>query len=422
MYAMRYVAAVVTLLLVGSVALARGDDKVLVPGDPPLTQEVVDNCRRMAEWALSIELGDKERRQWEQFFVVEFLKKDQAKRKASMTVYQGFGPYLDKVSKMPDAERVRERARKRDFWLDSLRKSSDRDDRMLLGAYDEAYKPGGSKNPILVKSDPPLTQGMIDLDAATAEVLLDLRLSDEQRKKFRDLRIEDWKSWDAAKRLRDAKNTESWANLPTFSNYRRNEQRALTQPRLLTEFHKKDSGELAQWLLTLHESTIKPGSERNPVLVDGVPQLTQLMVDRYIDYVEIMLDMSIGGGFTTPQRQVLQDYLVKDWKKLSADDRKELLGDINRWEDAAAMGADEANKCIGALRPKLLAQLRTAREDARSQWLLVVFDGERELLQARLQVIKQVGELKRDIARAMEPKGHWEFNLNTRRHDWVADR
>jgi hypothetical protein len=418
---LRCLSVVVTLLL-GSIALARGEDKVLVPGDPPLTQEVVDNCRRMAEWALSIELGEKERRQWEQLFVVEFLKKNPAKRKASMTVYQGFGPYLDKASKMPDADRSRERALKRDFWLDALRKSTDRDDKLLLAAHDDAYKPGGSKNPILVKSVPPLTQGMVDLDAATAEVLLDLQLSDEQRRKFRDLRIEDWKSWDAAKRQRDAKNTESWANLPVFSNYKRNEQRALTQTNLLKEFRKKDSGELAQWLLTLHESAIKPGSERNPVLVDGMPQLTQLMVDSYIDYVEIMIDLSISGGFTTRQRQVLQDYLVKDWKKLSVDDRKELLDDIKRWEDAAAMGADEANKSIGALRPKLLAQLRTARDDARSQWLLVVFDRERELLQARLQVIKQVGELKRDIARAMEPKGHWEYNLNTRRHEWVADR
>jgi hypothetical protein len=37
-------------------------------------------------------------------------------------------------------------------------------------------------------------------------------------------------------------------------------------------------------------------------------------VDRYGDYVEVMLDLSVSGGLTAPQRQVLQEYLVKDWK------------------------------------------------------------------------------------------------------------
>jgi hypothetical protein len=269
---------------------------------------------------------------------------------------------------------------------------------------------------------------MIDVEAATSELLLDLRLTDEQRRKFRDLWIEDWKSWDAAKRQRNAKNTESWTNLPTFSNFARNMHRALDQPRLLEEFRKKDSGGLGRWLLALHEEAIKPGSARNPVLVDTNPQLTQLVVDRYIDYLEIMIDLSLGGGFAEPQRQVLQDYLVKDWKKMSADDRKELLGDVKRWADAAGQGTDEANKCINALRPKLLAQLRTARDDPRSVWLLEVFDQARALYQQKLAELKRQYDKTQLAIDAMpdgkdHSPGRWEYNPNSGKYDrWVPNR
>jgi hypothetical protein len=43
------------ILLVGQ-NLARGADRVLVPGDPPLTQEVVDLYQQMWEWYCDVEL------------------------------------------------------------------------------------------------------------------------------------------------------------------------------------------------------------------------------------------------------------------------------------------------------------------------------------------------------------------------------
>jgi hypothetical protein len=151
-------------------------------------------------------------------------------------------------------------------------------------------------------------------------------------------------------------------------------------------------------------------------------------VDRYIDYLEIMIDLSLGGGFTAPQREVLQDYLVKDWKKMSADDRKELLGDVKRWADAAARGTDDANKCLKALRPKVLAQLRTSHNEPRSVWLLEVFDQARALYQRRLAELKRQYDKDQLALDAMpdgkdHSPGRWEYNPNSGKYDrWVPNR
>jgi hypothetical protein len=411
-------AAVTALLLLGGLNLAPGADKVLVPGDPPLTQETVDLYHQMWEWYFDLRLSRNERRQLEELFITFWKKSDRATSKSLLASYSTMEKKWRGILDLKGPDQERHRSEVRERWLAGFRKSQDPYDRLLLSIYDAAYKPGGTKNPILVEGDPPLTQAMIDTDAAAVELLLDLRLTDEQRRKFRDLWIADWKSWDPGKRQRNAKNIESWANLPTYSNYKRNLQRSLDQPRLLEVFRKKDSGERARWLLALHESAIKPGSARNPVLVDGEPALTQLVADRYGDYIEVMLDLSISGGLTAPQRQVLQDYLVKDWKKMGADGRKELLADLKRWADAVAAGNAEANKSIRALRPKLLAQLRTARDDPRSVWLLEVFDTERGLVKQREEMQRIVDEVRQYIG----SPGHWEYNGNTRRHEWVPDR
>src|SRR5262249_18793590 len=224
----------------------------------------------------------------------------------------------------------------------------------------------------------------VDLDTTLVELLLDLRLTEEERQQYRQRLVADWKNWDQNEKRRRAKNYESWAPLPTWGSYQRNEQRAFVLPKLLALVRKKDASASERWLAALYETASKPGGARNPLLVDGKPPLTQRLADRYIDYLEIMIDLSVSGGFTPAQRKVLQGYLVKDWRKMSADDRAELLGDLKTWSDAAEAGSAEANHSIRALRPKLLAQLRTTPDSPRSQWLLEVCSQERRLYQQRI--------------------------------------
>jgi hypothetical protein len=277
---------------------------------------------------------------------------------------------------------------------------------------------------VLVPGNPPLTQAMVDLDTAAVELILDVRLTDAQRREYSETSIESWKGLTSAEKRQRAKNLEGWAKLPTWSRYRRNEIRAFNQAKFRAAWAKDKSGP-GQWLLALDAETSKPGSSRNPVLVDVEPPLTQLLVDHYIDYLEIMIDLSLSGGFTPLQRRVFQDYLVKDWKKMSADDRKELLADVDRWTEAAGQGSAEANKAVPALRPKVLAQLRSDRGSPRGEWLLEVCHQEHELHERNIAMEKLRHEGVQQALDAMPfyKGGHWEKDALTGKYiRWVPNR
>jgi hypothetical protein len=156
------------------------------------------------------------------------------------------------------------------------------------------------------------------------------------------------------------------------------------------------------------------------VLVAGSPPLTQLVVDRYRDYVEIMLDMAVSGGLTTPQRQVLQDYLVKDWKNMTAEEREELLADLKRWENAAGESVEQAKKSIAALRPKLLARLQTTDNRESSKWLLEIVAQERKKEEQLSENQRMYFEAAQFIIR--QGVGSWQYNQTSRRYEWNPNR
>jgi hypothetical protein len=418
MRAIRCLSALVTLLL-GSYALARGDDKVLVPGASPLTQETVDLYQEMWEWYCDIKLTPGEHQKYTQLFSNFWKKSPPAVTKSLLAGYSRMEKEWRGILELKGAEQGRKRAEVRDRWMTILRKATDDPPgRLLVSVYDDAYKPGGTKNPILVKVDPPLTQGMVDLEMAVTELLLDFQLTDKQREEYQRLFVELWKKADQPERLRRVGNLETWTKLPTWNNYSRNVRRTVNQPRLLAAWDKNPT-ELTRWLTTLYESACKPDSERNPVLVDGMPQLTQLVVDRYIDHVEIVLDLSVSGGFTTAQRQGLQDYLVKDWKKMDATVKDEMFADMKRLSDAAKKGSADAVEQLGALRPKLLAQLSLARDDARSKWLLEVAAQERKLFELQSEAERKRHEAMMSVIGNLRPSGSWRYNGVTGRLEWV---
>jgi hypothetical protein len=136
--------------------------------------------------------------------------------------------------------------------------------------------------------------------------------------------------------------------------------------------------------------------------------------------VEIMLDLSVSVGFTAEQRKVLQGYLVKDWKTMSAGDRDALLADVKTWLDAAAEG--RGAKAVGALRPKLLAQLRTARDNQRSAWLLEIAKQERKKAEQLSQSQRNYYETARFILEhsSVGPFGHYTYRDG--RRVWVPGR
>jgi hypothetical protein len=279
---------------------------------------------------------------------------------------------------------------------------------------------------VLVPGNPALIQDMVDLDHDVLEMLFDFRFTDEQRRESQRLLVEDWKSMPLARKQEWVRNVSSWAKpLPTLRPMGRNIQRASVLPGLLTKWLKEDASERERWLLKLYEETWKPGSARNPVLVEGDPPLTQQMVNRYCDYVESMLDLSLSGGFSVQQRKVLQDYFVSDWKKMSAPERSELLADLKTWADATGSASvPKVKEALGVLRPKHQAQLSTARDNQRSQWLLAIAARERQTFETLSAIDRMKHQTLQKMAENMTPpSGHYEYNGATGRYDrWVPDR
>jgi hypothetical protein len=171
-------------------------------------------------------------------------------------------------------------------------------------------------------------------------------------------------------------------------------------------------------LLLLGGLNLAAGADK--VLVPGEVPLTQLVVDRYRDYVEVIVDLR-GDGLTRPQRQVLQDYLVKEWKTMTPEEREDQFAEMQRWFDAAGEGArgDEAVKVINALRPKCLVRLEADKRES-NKWLLkgLADIREKEARQAKDQ--EMMFDAERFIIRQLNGDGHWEYRNG--RSQWVPGK
>jgi hypothetical protein len=197
----------------------------------------------------------------------------------------------------------------------------------------------------LVAGDPPLTQPTIDQEIFATEWLMDTPLTEEQRQEFQRLLIARWKKMEKTKKESWVKNAAATADLlREVSPYQRHFLRAARLQIILARMDKADADAASRWLVALYRENSTPGSKRNPILVEGNPPLTQEQADRYGDYVEIMLDLSVSGGLTDQQRRVLQNYLIKDWEKMDATTKEGILADLKRWADGAGQGMAEANK------------------------------------------------------------------------------
>jgi hypothetical protein len=431
MRAMRYSSALAALLLMGSLSLARGDDKVLVPGPVPLTQEAVNRYREMWEWYCDLKLSDAQRKQYEKACISYWKTRPTIVFNSyALSKYREVEKEWQSVRELKGVEQDGKRIEIRDQWMKAARNDTDELSKFLVSVYDTAKKNGKLKDivaretdKVLVPGDPPLTQAMLDLDHSVLEMLFDCSFTDEQKTESQRLLITEWKGLTQAKKQEFARNLTTWHKISTYRNYERNLQRAFVQTRLLEMFRKPDASERAQYLLKVFEAAYKPGSARNPTLVDSDPTLTQLVVDRYRDYLEVILDLSISGGFTTEQRKVLQEHLVNGWKKMRPGDRKELLSELEAWSKATAPGKPaDTNAAISTLRPKLLARLSVDRDDALSKWLLELVVQERKKYELLSAVQKQVHETQMRIIGNIAPDGTWKYNAARGGYEWAPNK
>jgi hypothetical protein len=372
-----------TLFLLGGLTPARGDD-VLVPGNPPLTQETVSRYQDIWEWYCDVKMTPGERRQHTKLQIEQWKKWSPDATRGALDQLKSLDREWREVQALKDAEQDVKRSAKRIQGINALRKeTNDPAARFLVSVYDAAYKPGGTRNPVLVEGDPPLTQSIVDLNLCVVEMMFDTRLTDEERRAYRQLCVENWTESNRAWRRAWAKAMEAQVTVPGWNLYARNLARAFqAQPAIKTYRARIAAGEATDgehWLVEKYDALMKPGSARNPVLVNVDPPLTQIDVDRYRDYAEVVLDLSTSGGFSGRERQVLQDYLVKEWKTMTGAERKAQLAVVKEWFDRAGEGAsgNAVLEVIRAMRTKGVIRLQGDSRQS-SKWLLEVLAQERK--------------------------------------------
>ena len=84
----RWLLACAGLILLGGQSLVHGADRVLVPGDPPLTREVVDLYQQMWEWYCDVKLTGQQRRLHTQHFINFWKKRTRPLRQLSLAAYR----------------------------------------------------------------------------------------------------------------------------------------------------------------------------------------------------------------------------------------------------------------------------------------------------------------------------------------------
>jgi hypothetical protein len=226
----------------------------------------------------------------------------------------------------------------------------------------------------------PMPRDFLDQWTACIEWLLDIRLTEQQRKQFQRLCTNHGQKGApaAASRFFDQDFQELASQLPRLDNYDRNLLRAQWRPQFLAYVRDTAGDDLSAWLLKIYRSAHRPGGKRNPVLMPGDPPLTQGMVAVYGDYIEWILGLKHSGGLTAPQRRRLGEMLLSDWKAMAESDRDDFLRLLKSWSVIAQSSAAERGKYLEVLQPRLLAELRSVKDMERARWLLEVYDKEQK--------------------------------------------
>jgi hypothetical protein len=262
----RFVLGAALAALVLGAAPSRCRAQVLVPGDPPLTQEVVDLYQQMWQWYTAITLTPEQRRQHQQHFAAFWKKRDKFSNQQSLTGYRTMEKEWRALFKMNEPEQAGKRVEMREKWMAALGKSTQEVDRFLVAIYDDAYKPGGPNNPVVADGPPPLTRGHLDTHTEFAEYLLGIRLDADGRRTFHKLVADDYKTWDAAARGAFLDRVAQWKGMKSG----RYEYRAKILPGYLDRQGDVDKTSTSErWLLEEYRTVYKPKADERPVALMG---------------------------------------------------------------------------------------------------------------------------------------------------------
>ncbi len=125
-------------------------DTLPIPGDPPLTQEMVDKGSRFFEWLLDAQLTDEQRGQFRDSLIRTWKSGNPDDIQATLNVLK----FSDDLQKKSPEEREIYRAALRTKFLELMRQNpNDTLSRWVLDIYDSAHQPIAAGNPPLTPQE-----------------------------------------------------------------------------------------------------------------------------------------------------------------------------------------------------------------------------------------------------------------------------
>jgi hypothetical protein len=221
----------------------------------------------------------------------------------------------------------------------------------------------------------PRTEAVFDRWYAYLEWLLEIRLTESQRRECLQLGAQHWKGADQARKDRFLASANAefkwWADAAKQSEADAAEMRAEKRLPLLARLQRSAERD-ERLLLSLYESAHAPGSERNPVLVPGTPALTQEMVDQGRRWNQWVLDVRL----TAAQRQEYQRLFVNNWKSWDQAVKNSFVENHAQgvFSRVMLLSAYDRDMLRAQSRSKLLTDLEDRPDDELARLLLAAED------------------------------------------------
>jgi hypothetical protein len=338
-----------TLLLLGAVCTVRAADTVLVPGDPPLTQSVVDQDRASLEWSLNLKMSEPVRALHQRRLAADWKEWD---RDARVSRLRGLESW-SKLGRLGNLETTYRRMQGRAGVLQHLCWAPDPALYEALLALDLAS--GGAptdpdRDRVLVPRTP-LTNGTVDQLAGLVEWLFDLELTRTQAAALQGLLIDEARRGDREALEGSLTQARVWGRVARLNETDRRLLRAVVLPQYAAGL-AGSSDKTDRWLFALYQSA-------NPALTAGDSPLTRWHTDATAEMFCFHNNQVAGKQEWTADRAFKEEWGKREaaaYEKASAARKQSMLQEPLRWE------------CLRAIWPTLA---EADQQQLRGQWAAV---------------------------------------------------
>jgi hypothetical protein len=411
MKALRLTVPAALLVLLGVVCPARSADAVLVPGDPALTQNAVDQDRAFTEWVLGLKMSEPLRTLHQRAVVADWNGWDRDARSAYL---QGVANW-SKMGRLSSLDDTWLRTQNRGAVLLRLGQLPDPglfDGLLALDLASGGPPPDPDRNRVLVPGTA-LTKGALERFSQWVEWAFDRELTRAQGAAVQDLLLDEARRGDKAALEGSLSMARFWGRVGRLNETDRRLIRAAFHPQLVAALAGSQD-KTDRWLFGLYQSAY-------PVLAAGEPSLTRWNADASAEMFCFQYNQAAGKEVRVADRAFKDSYakrLAAAYEKASDAEKAQLTQGRAKWETLRAVWPALAEDDRRELRRRWADTYKTVEikppatttlDDARRQ-------AERAKLDAELERIRH--ETVMSIINKIGGSGGMEFNSRTNRYEW----